>query len=745
MRARSTLWVLALLGCDGSRAPDAGALDAALDAAASEDAALDASTDAGPGALTANAGDSLYAVVGEPARLDGSRSIGATRYQWDFGDGRGWDAPRGEPVAEVVYERPGRFRAFLTVLDDAGRRRTASVLVNVTDAIVHAPRASGSVAVWAAREEVAVVSPDSDELAVFSYAEDTLTLVRRVATGAEPRTVTVHEGRWAVACAAGDEVTLVAPDGAIARVALPRASRPHGIVSASGALFVTLGALGEVARVDGGVLVARLPAVEDARGIAELPDGRLVVSRWRSPDEGGRLVALSPDGGAREAWALAYDPRPASDTESGGVPSYLDTIAVSPTGRLAAIPSTQAGIGEGLARNGLPLTFEGTVRAAVSFLDPASGAEDFAGRRLLDNRGLASAAVFSSRGDFLYLTMRGSRTVERFDVLTGARAGTALDVGFAPQGLALAPDDRRLFVDAYLSRELVMLDVGDPGAIPRELSRARIPSVEPLSEQVLRGKILFNDAADPRLGKDSYLACAHCHLDGLADHRTWDFTDRGEGLRDTIDLVGRAGLAHGPLHWSANFDEVQDFEHDLRGAFRGHGLMADDDFFAGGRDHPLGAPKAGRSADLDALAAYVASLDRYLPSPHRAADGSLPDAAARGRAVFEAAGCGRCHAGPALTDSGFVAPGVPRLHDVGTLAPSSGQRLGAALEGIDTPTLHGLWHSAPYLHDGSARTLQDVLTTRNPDDRHGVTSGLSAAALDDLVAYLLCLDGTPDP
>ena len=66
------------------------------------------------------------------------------------------------------------------------------------------------------------------------------------------------------------------------------------------------------------------------------------------------------------------------------------------------------------------------------------------------------------------------------------------------------------------------------------------------------------------------------------------------------------------------------------------------------------------------------------------------------------------------------------------------------LPGIDTPALHGVWATAPYLHDGSAPTLRDELTTRNPGDRHGATTTLGAAELDDLIAYLRCLDGRLD-
>ena len=58
---------------------------------------------------------------------------------------------------------------------------------------------------------------------------------------------------------------------------------------------------------------------------------------------------------------------------------------------------------------------------------------------------------------------------------------------------------------------------------------------------------------------------------------------------------------------------------------------------------------------------------------------------------------------------------------------------------IDTPTLRFLFDSPPYLHDGSAPTLYDVLIPKNPADEHGVTSQLSAAEIGDLIAFLLAL------
>jgi cytochrome c peroxidase len=76
------------------------------------------------------------------------------------------------------------------------------------------------------------------------------------------------------------------------------------------------------------------------------------------------------------------------------------------------------------------------------------------------------------------------------------------------------------------------------------------------------------------------------------------------------------------------------------------------------------------------------------------------------------------------------------MHDVGTGSGDPTEALGPA---FDTPSLIGVYRSAPYLHDGRAESLRDVLTTHNPDDRHGRTSHLTPAQLDDLVEFLKSL------
>jgi cytochrome c peroxidase len=214
------------------------------------------------------------------------------------------------------------------------------------------------------------------------------------------------------------------------------------------------------------------------------------------------------------------------------------------------------------------------------------------------------------------------------------------------------------------------------------------------------------------------MSCASCHFDGEHDGRTWLFTS---GPRNTTTLRGIAETR--PFHWSADRDEVQDFEFTVRTLQAGSGLIT-----AGDPNPELGPPNAGRSADLDALAAYVLSLT-VKPGPF----GGNVD---RGRAIFNRGdvGCVTCHTAPRYSDSTITAnPFV--LHDVGT-GGGPGERLGSA---FDTPALRGIWDTAPYLHDGSAPTLRDVIVTRNSSDRHGHTSQLSESEIADLIAFLRSL------
>ncbi len=709
-------------------------------------------------------------LVDEAAALVATPGAAAVALRWDFGDGSTGQAESpgttvtathawGQPGTYVVTARAVHPQSATTGLNlDA----TAQITVQVLAKPVFAPQTSGTLAVTPDGDAVLALSEDADVVSLFTRQPGTPTtpetwaLTRRMATCDRPRSLALEPGeqptRLAVACQDSDEVWLLRlSDGAVlASHTFPWGSAPYAVLWRADGLYVTLRYRGQVARLgakgDALALASATTVVTDARGLTHLPGGDLLVSRWRSPAQRGELARWNPSTGAVSLVPLAWADLAPADSESGGVPSYLDQVLIPPQGGEGFVPGLHANNRDGGHRNGQALAHDTATRAMVARLKLALGAgggldslSEIADQKwLFEDRGLAQAGAISRRGAWLYLAMRGSRSVERFDLTRGGvQSGAILGVGYAPQGLALSPDGRWLFVDAQLSRELVVYRLAERGPLPQQpLVRLPLHDTEPLPKAVLRGKQLFNDSFDTRLADDGYIACAHCHLDGESDLRTWDFTDRGEGLRNTPSLHGRAGTGHGPVHWSANFDEIQDFEHDIRGPFGGSGLLSDADFAKA--NTTLGAPKAGLSAELDDLAAYVTSLSAWPRSPHAEAGGALSEAAQRGQALFQsdATGCTGCHTGPDGTDSGFVSPGQPRLHDVGTLGPGSGKRLGGALPGIDTPTVRGLWNAAPFLHDGSAPTLLAVLTTRNSGDTHGKTSHLSQGQLADLVAYL---------
>ncbi|HEY3493874.1 MAG TPA: hypothetical protein VGK73_04280, partial [Polyangiaceae bacterium] len=466
---------------------------------------------------------------------------------------------------------------------------------------------------------------------------------------------------------------------------------------------------------------------------------RLFVSRLISPAEGGEIVELDTASltvGRR--LVLAVDPGPDTEATARGVPNYLRSVVPSPDGSALWVPSKKDNVLRGLARDGLALDFETSVRSIVSLVDLASNREALEQRVGLNNRALGLTLAFSPIGDYAFVALLGNNGIEVLDAYDRRIVAGAMNLGKAPDGLAF-DDAGRLYLNAFLSRSVVVLDAAPVLASTsfalEKVGEVVVSSSEKLPGAVLRGKQIFYDASDLRMTKDGYISCAVCHLDGFEDGRVWDFTDRGEGLRNTTSLLGRRGTGQGRLHWSANFDEVQDFEHDIRNAFGGTGFLQEEQFLQGTRNTTLGDAKAGFSPELDALSEYVTSLDRVSPSPHRDPDGSLSEDGWRGLEIFQGAGCPACHAGADFTDSP-----LGMLHDVGTLQATSGRRLGEPLAGLDTPTLRGIWETAPYLHDGSAPTLLEVVGARNPDDRHGATRALSDAERGLLVSYLLQID-----
>ncbi len=124
---------------------------------------------------------------------------------------------------------------------------------------------------------------------------------------------------------------------------------------------------------------------------------------------------------------------------------------------------------------------------------------------------------------------------------------------------------------------------------------------------------------------------------------------------------------------------------------------------------------------------------KFRSGPHKQ---GLSESAKRGKEIFfsKETNCAECHSGPYYSDSTPTRP--YKLHDVGTGADDSSEKMGPK---YDTPTLLGIYRTPPYLHHGKARTLEEVLTTCNKEDRHGKTSQLSAGQIADLVEFLKAL------
>lgn len=358
-------------------------------------------------------------------------------------------------------------------------------------------------------------------------------------------------------------------------------------------------------------------------------------------------------------------------------------------------------------------------------------AEVYANRIDFNNSGMASAARFDKSGNYLFVALENTREVAVVDAYA-SRELFRVDVGRAPDGLAVSADGKKLYVNNFMDRSISVVDLTDMlngvDTIPPVIAQMTSVSNEKLSPTVLNGKQLFYDAKDTRLARDGYLSCAACHNDGGHDGRVWDLTGFGEGLRNTVDLRGHGGTAQGRLHWTGNFDEVQDFEGQIRSLAAGTGLMNDTDF--SNTQNSLGAAKAGKSADLDALAAYVDSLKTFAPSPLRDSNGNLTEPALLGKALFTSAGCNGCHSGTPFTDSP-----AGQLHNVGTIKTSSGKRLGSALTGFDTPTLKDVWNTAPYLHDGSAATVSASIKAHS-------NVVLTTTEIDQIAAYIQQLGET---
>ena len=241
-----------------------------------------------------------------------------------------------------------------------------------------------------------------------------------------------------------------------------------------------------------------------------------------------------------------------------------------------------------------------------------------------------------------------------------------------------------------LERTLVSLDlstVESHGApTPRQLGTELATSSRDADAQ--RGADLFRRGQDGRLSTGGFMACASCHPEGRTDGLSWRI--EGHNLQTPL-LAGRVMGTH-PFKWDGKDADLPTSLTNTIGRLGGAGLSP---------------------VEIQQLQSFLQSL----PQPTApTVDG---DAIARGQQLFDSAetGCRACHDGPQLADGA--------QHDLAT-----------NIGNVDTPSLIGLAHTAPYYHDGSARTLRALLTDKGSIHDMGETAHLEAQQLDDLIAYL---------
>jgi YVTN family beta-propeller protein len=487
---------------------------------------------------------------------------------------------------------------------------------------------------------------------------------------------------------------------------------PRGVVLAPDAqtAYVAIGVSNDVVRVDleQGAVTGRLTVGREPRGLALSPDRQyLLVGNTR-----GKSLSLI---------------NLASWTVERNLPlqgANLRQVAFDPDGKYGYVAcmlnrgfaTTRNNIDQGwvLGQRITRVAIDGSGDYETLTLDPH-------GEAAADAHGLA----FSPDGKILAVSLGGTHEVMLFrtdlkrlpwrpagsrdliapELLNDPERWTRIPLGGRPTELAFAPDGKTLYVANYLADAIQAIDLAS-----RKLARTiALGSPDTLS-LARRGEMLFHDATR---SFNQWYSCNTCHSDGHTNGD--DFDTMNDGWHDystshlksrkkvpTMRRVTRTGpwTWHG---WQDSLDQAmfESFTKSMQG------------------------PKPS-SEDVQAIVAYLDTLD-YPPNPFKAGDGTLTDAQKRGEEVFRSskAACNTCHGGPEWTDG--------KVHDVGLGEP------GDVYKGYNPPSLRGVYDKDPYLHDGRAKTLREVLLEDHSPEAVTGLGTLSEQELEDLLAYLKTL------
>jgi YVTN family beta-propeller protein len=579
-----------------------------------------------------------------------------------------------------------------------------------------------------------VVSPDGHRLYVVCSGSDELVAVDplaksvsgRVPVGRVPRGVAMAPDgtRLYVTNSWSDTVTEI--DAATLKVlrTLPAGFEPTGIATnARGTLYVANRIGGDISLIDlaSGLDAKRLPAGRGASYVAATADGAHVYvshiypnpAKWRTTPEseitevdtgrqavesrvrlhnvGGVFhVALSRDG--RLGIATQMRPKnlvPLAHVEHGWVLGNSLTVFGEDVGRAVQLP-----LDEIESYFSLPFGVAIAPDKSKAYFS-ASGTDEIA---IVDLRKLVAAAKSPDAANLAN------------DLSASAKYVLArIPVGRNPRTVALSPNGGTLYVTNRLDDTVSMVDTAR-GVVTGTISLGGPATLT--AER--RGERLFYSS---KYAWGHEFGCANCHLDSTFDGLQWDLEPDGFGI-DIVDnrqLEEIGGTA--PYKWNGGNPDLptECGPRTERYFFRSQGFRGD---------------------DLQDLAQYVTSIP-LRPNRYRLPNGEMTPAQERGKALFERTAkkdgtpipdmnqCFVCHSGPYYTNL--------QLQDVGTGKPTDRSPK------IDVPQLTNVAYSAPYLHDGSARTLEEIWTVFNPNDTHGVSNDLTKDELNDLIEYIKTL------
>jgi YVTN family beta-propeller protein len=346
------------------------------------------------------------------------------------------------------------------------------------------------------------------------------------------------------------------------------------------------------------------------------------------------------------------------------------------------------------------------------FADPSGVVVDPAGRRAFVASGGSDTVTvvdLERLADWLDKADAATKQEAIYDLSLSPEYVTArIPTKRNPRQLALSPNGGTLFVAERLADSILVVDakslavqgrivLGDGG----------------LNDPIRRGEKIFTTAA---YTFQHQFSCRSCHPDGHVDGLSYDFDGDGIGdnLLDNRSLLGVAGTE--PFKWNGKNPslEVQ------CGPRFAKVLMRTEPF---------------PQKELLDLTTFIKSQPPQRVA--RNAAGRLTPSQERGKAIFFATmtpggkeipherRCSTCHRPPLYT--------VRLPFNVGSKGPLD------TSETFDTPQLLGVADTAPYLHDGRAQSLEELWTTFNTNDLHGVSSYMNKIQLNDLVEFLKTL------